>query len=341
MSTSYKKYEDAVNDRDEEQNHVPLKTYSKKDGKWDGKKLSAFHIEAVMAESVYPHIQKQGARTGQCADGLHFGYVVDPETGELRLKLKTARFCHCRHCPICDWRRSLRAQAMFRNALPKLIEDNPRARWIFLTLTVENCPVTELRETIKDMNQAFMRMLKRKPFSFVKGWIKKVEVTQEQNRKDYAHPHFHVLLQVNESYFKNKGYLTHEDWVRYWTEAMRSDVDLSVDVRAMRKKFEANNVVTIELLKTFNYSVKTANIVENDFTKHWFLEYMLQVHALKFLTSGGTLKNIFKNQKEEDEEDSDFINLDENGDPVLDEKTSPELYFFFKHSSKRYVKNKD
>lgn len=322
-------------------NEIPLTSFSKKDSTWNERKNDAISFQTIFANSNSSTNIRWAERIEECASGLNFNYVVNEETGEMQLKLQSATFCHCRHCPICDWRRSLRAQAMFKNALPKIIEENPKSRWIFLTLSVANCPVTELRETIKIMNNAWKKMLKRKGFSFVKGWAKKVEVTQEKIRKNYAHPHFHCIIQVNESYFTSRDYLKKMDWVQYWSDAMKSDVLLSVDVRALRKNFDANDKATVELLKAFNYSVKTENIVENEYTQKWFLEYVEQVHALKFLTSGGTLKNIFKNVKSEDESNEDLINIDENGEPVLDENTNPQLFFFFKHSQKQYMKKRD
>ena len=38
-------------------------------------------------------------------------------------------------------------QARFYQSLPKLVTEHPKARWLFLTLTVRNCPITELGET--------------------------------------------------------------------------------------------------------------------------------------------------------------------------------------------------
>jgi len=35
-------------------------------------------------------------------------------------------------------------QARFYQSLPKLVEEHPKARWMFLTLTVRNCPIDEL-----------------------------------------------------------------------------------------------------------------------------------------------------------------------------------------------------
>jgi len=58
------------------------------------------------------------------------------------------------------------------------------------------------------------------------------------------------------------------------------------------------------------------------------------------LTSGGSLKNIFKNNNDE-EKDEDLINVDDSEDPTLNENDNPQLFFFFKHAQKQYVKKKD
>lgn len=321
--------------------YISLKSFSEKDAKWDIKKNNANSFQIIFSNSKLTTNHRFAERISECANLLEFTNTVNKETGELNLKLKSANFCHVRYCPICDWRRSLRAQAMFKNAIPNIIEDSPNARWIFLTLTIANCPITELRDTIKVMNNAWAKMIKRKGLSFVKGWARKVEVTQEKNRKDYAHPHFHCILQVNESYFKKSDYLTQKDWIRYWTEAMKSNVDLGVDVRALRKKFNANDIATTELLKAFNYSVKPEDIIEDKYTTEWFLEYVEQVRALKFLTSGGTLRNIFKDVRESDETNQDLINVDDNGEIIIDENNNPSFYFPFIHREKQYMKRRD
>lgn len=317
-----------------------LSDYGKKDTKWDVKKYNSTRLENVLYRSIYPTHRNYGKRMSCCGNRITFRGSVNKETGQFVLNLSSAFFCHFRHCPVCDWRRSLRSQAMFKNALPTIIDNNPRARWLFLTLTVENCHITELRETIREMNRAYERMIKRKAFSFIKGWIRKVEVTQEKNRKDFAHPHFHCLIMVNESYFKNKSYLSFDKWVDFWSHAMRSEIKLSVDVQSLRKKFDVNDESIIELLKTFNYSVKTRDIVQDKVTQEWFYEYINQVHALKFLTSGGELKNIFRELKESDETDEELINVDdaivcENLD---EDELDVELNFDYRSDKRKYIK---
>ena len=42
---------------------------------------------------------------------------------------------------------------------------------MFLTLTVRNCAIEELGETLSRMNTAFQRLKDRKEFRPVQGWI--------------------------------------------------------------------------------------------------------------------------------------------------------------------------
>ena len=38
---------------------------------------------------------------------------------------------------------------------------------------------------------------------------------------DMYHPHFHVLIVADKSYFKSRKYLKHEEWQELWAKAMR------------------------------------------------------------------------------------------------------------------------
>ena len=53
-------------------------------------------------------------------------------------------------------------QARFYQSLPRIVADYPNARWMFLTLTVRNCAIEELGETLSRMNTAFQRLKDRK-----------------------------------------------------------------------------------------------------------------------------------------------------------------------------------
>jgi Replication protein len=89
---------------------------------------------------------------------LWLGFAWAPErqdAGVLTLKLREARFCRVRHCPICQWRRSLMWLARFQTALPQLLVQHPTARFLFLTLTQKNVSIGELRLTLRDMTKAW------------------------------------------------------------------------------------------------------------------------------------------------------------------------------------------
>ena len=63
--------------------------------------------------------------------------------------------------------------------LPKIQELYPTHRWVFLTLTVKNPPVTELRDTLKHMNDSWQRLIQTKRFkSGVAGFLRTTEVTR-------------------------------------------------------------------------------------------------------------------------------------------------------------------
>ena len=83
-------------------------------------------------------------------------------------------------------------QARFHQSLPQIVLEHPKARWLFLTLTVPNCPIGELGATLTAMNAGWNRLQARKELKAVIGWVRTTEVTRSAIGE--AHPHFHVLL---------------------------------------------------------------------------------------------------------------------------------------------------
>ncbi|MFY0080253.1 protein rep, partial [Acinetobacter baumannii] len=76
--------------------------------------------------------------------------------------LKEVWFCRVRHCPVCQWRRSLRMRALMYKNIESVMNSYPSHRWIFLTLTVKNPHVTDLRSTLKEMNAGWQRLRQTK-----------------------------------------------------------------------------------------------------------------------------------------------------------------------------------
>ena len=65
----------------------------------------------------------------------------------------------------------------------------PTHRWVFLTLTVRNCDLVDLRDTLKDMNVSWKRMSETVAFKRgVAGFIRTTEVTRERWRHASTSP---------------------------------------------------------------------------------------------------------------------------------------------------------
>lgn len=298
-----------VNDTTRHAKHkqdLALAEYSPKDSKWDTQRA----ITQAMSDFLYQaqRFERWAERMDGCTRTLGFGEVVDPETGEIKPKLVDTFFCHCRHCQTCDGRRSLVRMGRFREQLPKIEQEHPKARWILLTLTVPNCPVNELRATLQAMNKGWQRLSQRKAFKPVLGWIRATEVTQEKNRPDYAHPHFHCLLLVPSSMLGGKHYVKHSEWLQLWRNCYRDQSIVSVDVRTIKGGAMKG---AVETLKAFNYSMKVDDLINR--SPEWILSYMEQVNKLRFLATGGVLKGALK-ALDEEPSNEDLIHVGHDGE---------------------------
>jgi plasmid rolling circle replication initiator protein Rep len=219
-------------------------------------------------------------------------------------------------------------QARLWKVLPIVEENYPTARWVFLTLTVRNCPVTKLRTTLQLMGLAWHRLVKRPEFSGnVIGWIRSTEVTRGCDGS--AHPHFHCLLMVRPSYF-GKGYVKQERWTELWRQCARLSYTPIVDVRAVKARHGDGEPLQGAVAETLKYTVKPDDLVAD---REWLLELTAQVHKLRFINSGGFLKDVIR---ELEEFEDDLIFFDEEG-----EGGEPELFFEWNRRIRRYVRSKD
>ena len=128
--------------------------------------------------------------------------------------------------------------------------------FIFLTLTAPNVKEDKLEEEIKHYNKSFKKLMGRKEVkSIVKGYIRKLEVTynSDMSSKSYDtyHPHFHVVIAVNKTYFKKSDlYINQQRWLELWQEATGNSSITQVDVR----KSKSNNLK--EVYELAKYSAK-------------------------------------------------------------------------------------
>ena len=281
-----------------------LSSFSDRDIPWRKHKRNAVTI------SKYYHLngmESHARRVGMCSKVIGFKYVSN-ESGECNLKLSSALFCRVRCCPICQWRRSLRWKAKARQALPDVLEDYPGYRWLFLTLTLKNCPIADLRETLTHINQSFRRLSQLSAFPGV-GWIKSVEVTRGKDGS--AHPHLHILMMVHPDSFSN-NYLNKEEWVELWKKSLRVDYRPILDIRAIKPEKSPIGLLS-EILK---YQCKESDLVHDS---EWFGEYVKQTHKTRCVSVGGVFRKYFRvlEQEPEDLIGGDNEDEDQDADDVI------------------------
>jgi len=293
-----------------------LADLSPRDKPWDKHRGNADKVAALYAGSEF---QAYSARVTFCSELLQFGLVPDEDFQAMKMKLRAARFCRVRHCPVCQWRRSLMWKAKAYKVLPRIIEAYPTHRWLFVTLTQKNVPIDELKSTLQHMNKSFQRMAQRKVWPAV-GWLRSTEVTLGRNRT--AHPHFHCLLMVKPGYF-GKNYIKQAEWVELWRSCMRLDYNPVMDVQAVKRGQQPMQLIP-ELLK---YCTKESDLVAD---REWFLELTRQLHKMKAVATGGVLKSYLQELEQEPE---DLIGKDEEAEMTEDEIS---LFFGWRRKERKY-----
>lgn len=334
-SENFNVYEYLYQNEPPEGVEIALSDVSDKDTIWDTQR----HKTATVGDiySYNAEFERYYERMSDCSTWLSFGF------NENGMKLKNANFCRIRHCPVCQWRKSLFWKSNMYSVYDEIKEKYPTHRWVFLTLTVKNCEIGDLRETLRHMNESWQRLIKRKRFTtVVDGWIRTTEVTRPKDgtHNTHAHPHFHVLLLVKPSYFA-KNYIKQQEWTDLWRDVLRVDYQPVVDVRAIKNKsrkknFDPDLSVKNAIAETLKYAVKPDDLV-GDGSKDanaWFFELTRQTFRLRFVASGGALKDAFK----PDDKITDNDLIDTGGDEDdIGETDERRLAFTFRKDKSKYL----
>lgn len=295
-----------------------LSDLSERDRVWDSHRANS---DKVASHYRGTEFERYAERIHFCSEFLDFRLVPDHDSS-YRLKLAAARFCHCRQCIVCSWRRSLAMKARAYKTLPKIVADYPTARYLFLTLTVKNCAITDLRETLKWMNQSFSRMTKLKDWQAL-GYLRTTEVTRGRDGCS-AHPHFHCLLMVKASYF-GRNYVSQSEWIELWKKSLRADYNPILDVQALKTESSLVGLLA-EIIK---YQCKPNDLVLSE--REWFLELTRQLHRTKAIAFGGIFKEYFR-ELDEKVSDEEMLGLTDRPDEV----DEGHLYFAWKRRHKKY-----
>lgn len=180
------------------------------------KKLSYQVAQALDTYAKEDKLREKGKIMLSCGFSLEF----------IKGRLYNANFCRLRLCPMCQRRKSLKTYSDFMKMLSYLGEYS----FLHLTLTVPNCPLNELDETVKYMNTCSSKLFGLAEFKKAfRGVVRCLEVTYNSSTISF-HPHFHCLIAVKKSYFKSRDYIKSEKiqllWSSIWKmrrENLKSD----------------------------------------------------------------------------------------------------------------------
>lgn len=233
---------------------------------------------------------------------------------------------------MCQWRRSLKWVARLKEALPLMMANYDGVRFIFLTLTVRNCPTEQLKDTLTHLNKSWQRLTQRSVWPGL-GFVKALEVTRN-HEDDTCHPHIHAVVAVNKSYFTGRTYLSHEKWTQLWRQALRVEYDPIVHVKrvkARRGQVESLEDYQAELksvesavVETVKYGTKPSDVMTDNVASDsgWLKAVTVAMDHTRLISVGG----IFKEYMPQEDIDNNLTYIkDESSEQMRPDE--PDLYF--------------
>ena len=215
------------------------------------KNLELVMLYKQLYESEQLNISAQKIdRVENCSTYLEFLVNADKD----KFRLIGGNTCRDRFCPACSKNLSTKNSIRIRAILNWIAKEHDK-EFIFLTLTAPNIQRNELEEQVNRFNIALNRMFNRKEVKRInKGYVRKLEVTYNKKDNSY-HPHFHLLIAVNKSYFTDKTYINRDTWLKMWRETMRDDKITQVDVRKAKNLDKAVLEISKYISKDNDYLI--------------------------------------------------------------------------------------
>lgn len=255
-------------------------------------------------------------------------------------KLHSMNSCRVRLCPLCTWRRSLKTYANNMKIVDYLHKNDKMYSYILLTLTVKNVSGCNLSKSIDQLLYGFKLFSKTVAFKkCVVGGFRGLEVTHNvdplSKSYDTYHPHIHVLLCVQPSYFTSRYYMSQSAWCELWKKSLQVDYTPVVDVRKIKNVQDSKVVAEVS-----KYPVKDSDVLVFD---DWELtESAVAVldEALanrRLVSYFGKFKEVKKLLQLEDEDNGDLINID--GESVAPDENFILEFYAWHTGYRQYLKS--
>ena len=246
-------------------------------------------------------------RLKECGNFIKFQASED----KTKFILSGGNFCNNRFCPFCSWLKAKRT-AFELLELIKVVEYTEKLAFIFITLTVPNVTRESLREEIENFNKSFKRLFQTEEFkAFNKGFIRKLEVTYNEERNDY-HPHFHLVVAVNKSYFKSRDYMSKRRLLELWQRATRNPAITQVDIKPVKMGSIK------EVMEIATYSAKQSELYSS---KEVFDGFYEGLYRKKLIVYNGIFKDYRKLQETKQ------LELNDTGLEEMKEKATEQLAY--------------
>lgn len=282
-----------------------------KKNQWDEKKYKSAYLSNLMQlSSVFSESKMH--RTENCANHIFFNSEVESE----KIYLEKAYFCRYRACPLCIWRKSLKAYSQMSTVFEN-IENN--YKYVFLTLTIKNCAGEDLKHNIDVLLNGFKLFNQRLQRAVnLQGFYRSLEITKNKTYKTF-HPHIHVLLVLPDDYFTNKLLYKKTKWFsEIWAECCNLNYNPICDARKVSHKTDSTKDVKAlqkALLEITKYPIKDNDLfyynydsnaqIREDLITLETLDNALQGRRL--ISFGGVLEQLRRKLKLDDLEDGDLI----------------------------------
>ena len=253
--------------------------------------VSEFRKHKLMSQKLVPRYEQIGkfysddrflrwsSRVKECGS-----YIEFYRWQVAGLKVKSANFCADRLCPNCNWRRSLRMFAKLSKIISSKQYIDTGYKNLFLTLTVKNCSIDELHESISNIFYSFNKFLKNKAIkAAIQGYFRALEITFNNKTKTF-HPHIHVILAVPASYFSTYYYLSQEKLTYLWQQSLAADYKPIIDIRRFR---DAKGIA-----EASKYTVKTDNKFLKGIDNEALRILRLELGNTRLVGFGGIFRSI-------------------------------------------------
>ena len=256
-------------------------------------------------------------RVKSCGDFLQYLTVHDLSAK----RVHKSNSCGNRFCPICTWSKAKKDVIMI-SVVMQAIRAEKDQEFIFLTLTAPNVEASELKNEIDRFNLAFKNLMKRKAVKkVINGYIRKLEVTYNKEEfitKDMYrrmklyfearglqvgdrnpnfntyHPHFHVVMVVNKSYFTSRDYINRDEWLDMGQDCMDDPRITQVDVRKVRSSEKGEMEAVLEVAK---YSAKGNEMYHSQSV---FEVFYKALKGRQLLTFNGLFKEYVSKYKKDE-----------------------------------------